>query len=162
MIIVGRHINGIVLNPLEYLLDSEDGEAMEFETEDAAKVYLREQGYDDEELEWFVFESVDDDDDDSPEEPEDECSDERASLDPLTKEQFINARASISRIEDLFTSAEKLFDGIPIEIQTAILNYHREPATLQHCIRWGLQAAKDIREDWHNVVSKIPCEKGDD
>ena len=48
-IIIGRHINGITLNPLEYVLD-EDGELMVFETQDKAKDFLREHGFDDEDV----------------------------------------------------------------------------------------------------------------
>lgn len=56
-IIIGRHINGIFLNPLEYVLD-EHGELMVFETEDKAKSFLREHGFDDEDMEFLVFEEV--------------------------------------------------------------------------------------------------------
>ncbi len=54
MVIVGRHINGICLNPLEYLLD-ETGDIKKFVDEAAAKMFLKEQGYKDEDIEWFVF-----------------------------------------------------------------------------------------------------------
>ena len=57
-IIVGRHINGITLNPLEYVLN-EDGSLMVFETEDKAKDFLREHGFDDEDMEYLVFEEID-------------------------------------------------------------------------------------------------------
>ena len=36
MIIVGRHINGITINPLEYLLD-DAGNEMQFESEEKAR-----------------------------------------------------------------------------------------------------------------------------
>lgn len=52
-IIIGRPINGISLNGLEYLLDDKD-EPMEFKDKDEAKQYLRDNGYaelSDEELE---------------------------------------------------------------------------------------------------------------
>ena len=57
MITVGRHINGITLNPLEYLLDN-DGNEMEFENEDAAKAFLKERGFTDDEIYWFAFEQI--------------------------------------------------------------------------------------------------------
>lgn len=56
-IVVGRHIDGITLNPLEYLLD-EDGEKIIFASEDAAKEYLAEKGVTEEEMYWMVFEEV--------------------------------------------------------------------------------------------------------
>ena len=78
--------------------------------------------------------------------------------DPLSKTTFITARETISRIEDLLTEAETLIDKLPSAIQTAIRNAHNESASLQYCLRWGLQAAKEIRADWHSVVDYLPCE----
>lgn len=56
-VIVGKHINGVVLNPLEYLLDDE-GEPLEFETKEAAKCYLKEHGYSEEEFSGLFFEDA--------------------------------------------------------------------------------------------------------
>ena len=58
MVIVGRHINGITLNPLEYLLH-EDGTIMTFPTEDAATAFLKEQGLTDDDIFWLVFKTID-------------------------------------------------------------------------------------------------------
>lgn len=57
-IVVGRHIEGITLNPLEYLLDDE-GDLMTFESEEEAKEYLKEKGFSDDDIYWMVFEEVD-------------------------------------------------------------------------------------------------------
>lgn len=57
MIIVGRHINNISLNELEYLLD-EEGEIMQFESESNAIDFLKEKGFTDKDLYWLVFEEV--------------------------------------------------------------------------------------------------------
>lgn len=57
MVIVGKHINGITINPLEYLLD-DDGVIMEFAGIEAAKAFLQEKGFTDDELEWLVFETA--------------------------------------------------------------------------------------------------------
>lgn len=57
-IAVGRHIEGITLNPLEYLLD-EEGDLMTFESEEEAKEYLKEKGFSDDDIYWMVFEEVD-------------------------------------------------------------------------------------------------------
>ena len=59
MIIVGRHINGVTLNPLEYILDESD-EFMEFKSKTVAKAYLREKGFTNKDFEWLVFETVED------------------------------------------------------------------------------------------------------
>ena len=77
----------------------------------------------------------------------------------MKKEKIIQAYSAIDKMEDLFTEAEDLFDMIPSSIQQAILNYHNERGTVQHCLRWGLQAIKEIRRDWHTVVVGIPCEE---
>jgi hypothetical protein len=57
MAIVGRHINGITINPLEYLLDDND-EVMEFISEDAAKEFLKGKGFTDDEFYSLTFEEV--------------------------------------------------------------------------------------------------------
>jgi len=43
MIIVGRHINGITINPLEFILNG-DGTEKTFENEDVAKDFLKSKG----------------------------------------------------------------------------------------------------------------------
>ena len=53
-IIVGRHINGITLNGLEYLLD-ESGDIMKFKSKEHAVRYLKEHGADDEEIYFMSF-----------------------------------------------------------------------------------------------------------
>ena len=56
MVIVGRHINGITINPLEYLLDEKD-EVMEFTSEDAAKTFLKEKGHTDDYIDGLIFQT---------------------------------------------------------------------------------------------------------
>lgn len=58
-IIVGRHIDGITINPLEYLLD-DNGKPMVFESEERAKEFLRTHSVPDEEIQWMVFEELGD------------------------------------------------------------------------------------------------------
>jgi len=60
MVIVGRHINGITINPLEYLLDDE-GNEMLFDSEESAREYLKQQGMAEDEMYWMVFEEVEHD-----------------------------------------------------------------------------------------------------
>lgn len=60
-IVVGRHVNGITINPLEYLLDG-DGELMTFETVEAAKEFLMLNGFSEAEMYWMTFEEVNTDD----------------------------------------------------------------------------------------------------
>ena len=55
MVSVGRPINGISINGLEWLLNDE-GTDMLFKTEEEAKVFLKLHGYTDDCMEGLVFE----------------------------------------------------------------------------------------------------------
>ena len=66
MVIVGKHINGITINPLEYLLDDDSGEAMKFISKQAAKAFLKRKGFSNDELDTLVFEVLQDEKQHSP------------------------------------------------------------------------------------------------
>ena len=53
-IIVGRPINGITLNDLEYLLD-DNGEIMKFRSKEHAVAFLKKQGVSDDEIYYMSF-----------------------------------------------------------------------------------------------------------
>ncbi len=76
----------------------------------------------------------------------------------MKKEEFMEAREIIQKIENLLTESNNLFDKLPLSIREAILKFHNESAALGFCLRWGLQAAKEIREDWHVVVAGLDVE----
>jgi hypothetical protein len=57
MIVVGRHMEGITINPLEYVLD-DNGAPREFEDENTAQAFLKANGFTDEDIYWLVFEPV--------------------------------------------------------------------------------------------------------
>jgi hypothetical protein len=57
-VFVKRHIEGITLNPLEYMLDAESGKPMIFDDEAAAKAFLLENGETEDDLQWYVFKTV--------------------------------------------------------------------------------------------------------
>lgn len=57
MIEVGRHINGITLNPLEWLEDSE-GNTKQFNNQKEAEQFLLDSGEVAENLEWYTFKEV--------------------------------------------------------------------------------------------------------
>lgn len=56
-ICIGRHIEGITLNPYEWLVEK-GWKVKLFENEVEAKAYLRTNGYTDEEMEFLKFEEV--------------------------------------------------------------------------------------------------------
>ena len=55
MVIVGKHINDISLNPLEYLLDA-NMNMIAFDSEEQAKKFLKRQGFSDEQIYYFTIE----------------------------------------------------------------------------------------------------------
>jgi len=59
-IIVGRPINGITINGLEWLLDDAGNYELRFEDEEKAKEFLTKKGYTEEDMEWFEFVDVPD------------------------------------------------------------------------------------------------------
>ena len=66
--------------------------------------------------------------------------------------RFAMTKEKISKIKELLNQAEDLYNKVPVEIQEAMLDYHNQDYTLGHCLRWGLQAAEDIVDDWDEVV----------
>ena len=55
MIIVGRHINGITLNDLEYLLEDDLVSLRKFSSEQDAIAFLFDKGVSAEEMEFMIF-----------------------------------------------------------------------------------------------------------
>lgn len=53
-VIVGRHINGITLNDLEWLLD-ENGAERIFSDQTEAEAFLLKNGFAEDDLEWMIF-----------------------------------------------------------------------------------------------------------
>lgn len=58
-IIIGRPINGISLNELEFLLNN-DGTEMQFKNKNSAKHFLVKSGFPEENLDGFTFVKIDD------------------------------------------------------------------------------------------------------
>lgn len=57
MVKIGRHINGITLNPLEWLEDKQ-GNIKKFKNQKEAEQFLLNNGENAENLEWYTFEEV--------------------------------------------------------------------------------------------------------
>jgi hypothetical protein len=64
---VGRHIEGITLNSLEYVLDSPDGEIKWFDDKESAVDFLKEAGASEDDIYWYRFIGEDGHDVDDPE-----------------------------------------------------------------------------------------------
>ena len=54
MVTIGRHINGITINPLEYVLD-ESGNVLAFENEERAKQFLKNNGFSEDDIYWLTI-----------------------------------------------------------------------------------------------------------
>lgn len=54
-IVVGRHMEGITLNPMEWLLSNDEAEIMTFNSVDEAKGFLKGKGYREEDMEFLQF-----------------------------------------------------------------------------------------------------------
>ena len=59
-VIVGRPINGITLNPLEYLLDSKNEKARVFKNQIEAEEFLIEKGAGYDDIDYLTFKDVSD------------------------------------------------------------------------------------------------------
>jgi hypothetical protein len=57
VIVVGRYINGVILNPLEYLLD-DAGKVMSFPDKQEARSFLMKKGLSKKDCDGFVFEEI--------------------------------------------------------------------------------------------------------
>jgi len=77
----------------------------------------------------------------------------------MKKGNINHAETLIDNILELLNEATEHFESIPVEIQEVLLKQHNENATLAYCLRWGLQAAEEIREDWHDIVSEIDIDE---
>lgn len=55
IITIGRHINGITLNDLEFVLDEEGGKPLEFSSQKEAEQFLLDNGEEESNLYMYVF-----------------------------------------------------------------------------------------------------------
>lgn len=55
-------------------------------------------------------------------------------------------KRKLKRINTLLTKAESIFSEINGGIQNEIHEVHNEGCSLNHCLRWGLQASKEVLE----------------
>jgi len=55
-------------------------------------------------------------------------------------------KSELKEINKLFEQADELLNSLSNEEQENILNVHNEKHSLNHCIRWGLQASEELVE----------------
>lgn len=64
----------------------------------------------------------------------------------FTKEEF----RKLDKMYGLFDQLEDILLSMDKETQEKILNYHNKTGSIQHCIRWGLQASEELSNERHN------------
>ena len=55
-------------------------------------------------------------------------------------------KSELKEINKLFEQADELLNSLSNEEQENILNVHNEKHSLNHSIRWGLQASEELVE----------------
>jgi hypothetical protein len=55
-----------------------------------------------------------------------------------------NTVKNLKKIKKLFDKAETLFSEIDATDSNAILGFHHEEYSLNHCIRWGVSACDEL------------------
>ncbi len=74
-------------------------------------------------------------------------------MESLAKRKLKNR---IKQIQKCMDKAEKLFITLPDDVQNEILQMHNLESSLNHCIRWGQQAADKLaNEDFKHLVRNI-------
>jgi hypothetical protein len=68
-------------------------------------------------------------------------------------------KKKMERMRKYFNKAEDLLNTIPNGLQEELADYHNECYSLQHCIRWGLQASEELRDNAKKVI-RIANENG--
>jgi len=59
-------------------------------------------------------------------------------------EQKKLVRKNLKKIKVLMDKVETLFNELPSQVQNDILQVHEADASLNHCIRWGVQASEEL------------------
>ena len=66
-------------------------------------------------------------------------------LNKMSEEQF--KKYQLKKLEKLFEKASSELYKLSDKTRDDFLNYHNEGYTLEHCIRWGLTACKELNEE---------------
>lgn len=64
-----------------------------------------------------------------------------------------NGKTALENILCCLKQADAAFATLTADENKACFDFHNENTSLNHCIRWGLQAAEEIQASCHNVPS---------
>ena len=62
---------------------------------------------------------------------------------------------TIQQVKKLLNNVYELVSYLPERLQSELIKYHNEDATLIYCTRWGVQAAEEILEDWSKITAPL-------
>lgn len=63
-------------------------------------------------------------------------------------------RRKLESIALRFKQIEELYNSIPEGLQEEISQFHNSDATLQYCLRWGLQGTDELIEAYEETHAK--------
>ena len=67
--------------------------------------------------------------------------------------EFYSEYIKMVEIEAILSLADSLFSAMPQVVRDAIDLYHNEHATVNYCLRWGLQAVQEVIRDWSALLT---------
>jgi hypothetical protein len=68
----------------------------------------------------------------------------------MKSEEF---KMQMAEIYKSLRDAEDIFSSLPKGMQRVIAYYHNPEGTLNHCLRWGMQAVVDMLDDADAIVT---------
>jgi len=66
----------------------------------------------------------------------------------------LQLKRKMNRIMAHFGKIEDIMATIPNGLQEELHEYHNEDYGLLHCIRWGLQASQELRDDAKKIIKQ--------
>lgn len=66
----------------------------------------------------------------------------------------LNELNQVKEIESLLKKVDEIYNGLSDELQDDIRKMHNEGYSLDHCIRWGLQASEEIVDEASKTTEK--------
>lgn len=70
-------------------------------------------------------------------------------------EQKKLVRKNLKKIKSLMDKVETLFNELPNSVQHNMLEVHNPDYSINHCVRWGGQAAEQLLKKWNmKIITK--------
>ena len=63
-------------------------------------------------------------------------------------------KKDMKRINRLLDKADTIFNSLPPHVQDTCWTFHNEGSSLNHCLRWGLQASEELLREAKTVIDR--------